>query len=136
MPYKSKEDRKAFNQRHQAYLKKRRLEGKETAAEVFKRRYCQLRKRAARRGLAFSLTFEQFKNVVSKACAYGALSTSDPGRTGVDRKDNDLGYLENNVVPCCRRHNTIKNEFFTYDEMFEIIKFSGARQCGSWKRGF
>jgi len=36
---------------------------------------------------------------------------------GLDRIDNDKGYLENNVVPCCWICNKIKGVIFTTEEM-------------------
>ncbi len=34
----------------------------------------------------------------------------------LDRKDNDLGYNIDNVVPCCWNCNRIKSDIYTYDE--------------------
>lgn len=35
----------------------------------------------------------------------------------IDRKENDRGYVEDNVVPCCFNCNRIKGSFFSSDEM-------------------
>lgn len=42
--------------------------------------------------------------------------------SGIDRKDNDLDYIEGNVVSCCERCNTFKCNLLSYSEMVEIIK--------------
>ncbi len=34
----------------------------------------------------------------------------------LDRKDNNLGYSVDNVVPCCWNCNRIKSDIYTYDE--------------------
>ena len=41
-------------------------------------------------------------------------------RLTVDCKDNKLGYVAGNLVLCCRRCNTLKIDFFTYEQMLEI----------------
>jgi hypothetical protein len=38
--------------------------------------------------------------------------------TGLDRKDNDKGYLQDNVVPCCYDCNT-KKKFKPYEKFLE-----------------
>ena len=43
-------------------------------------------------------------------------------RLSIDRIDNDKGYELVNMVLACKRCNMIKNNFFTKDEMFKIVK--------------
>jgi len=38
----------------------------------------------------------------------------------IDCKDNDLGYIIENLVLACDRCNFIKSNIFTYEEMLEI----------------
>lgn len=33
---------------------------------------------------------------------------------------NTIGYVSNNVVPCCMRCNRVKGDHFTYTEMLEF----------------
>jgi 5-methylcytosine-specific restriction endonuclease McrA len=40
--------------------------------------------------------------------------------SGIDRKDNEKGYTEENCVPCCKRCNGIKGEWLSYEEMLEV----------------
>ena len=42
------------------------------------------------------------------------------GRLGLDRIDNSRGYFLDNIVLACWRCNTIKNDFFTKNEMLQI----------------
>ena len=38
----------------------------------------------------------------------------------LDRKDNNLGYVKDNLCICCYLCNRTKSNFFTYDEMMVI----------------
>lgn len=93
------------------------------------------RRNAARNSIRFSLTLEEFKSCVSKNCRYcGAhpvqgenQKTSRLDRTfngtvprnGVDRLIPELGYVSENVVPCCRtcniaKHTMTEQEFYAW----------------------
>jgi hypothetical protein len=41
---------------------------------------------------------------------------------GIDRKDNAAGYVEGNVVPCCKTCNYVKKSMLYGDFMAFIIK--------------
>ena len=43
----------------------------------------------------------------------------------LDRKDSFAGYTSDNVVPACRRCNTIKNNVVSYKEMMFIANYLG-----------
>lgn len=76
------------------------------------------RNMAEKRGLAFKLSYQAFSNIVSRDCYYcGAKprpynigSYSDVKANGVDRVNNNLGYVESNCVPCCTECNREKND--------------------------
>jgi hypothetical protein len=86
------------------------------ALRLFHSYRCQAR----RRGIAFELTFEQFKKLTSSPCFYTgrlpsqlAKSQNSHGATpytynGIDRLDNSKGYILENCVPCCGPVNTMK----------------------------
>lgn len=57
-------------------------------------------------------------NVFSKECIY--CGEKDWNKLGCDRIDNSKPHIKDNVVPCCKRCNTIKSNKFTVDEMKEI----------------
>ncbi len=60
---------------------------------------------ARRRGLDFGLSYEQFMSFWQKPCHYCGM----PIKTiGLDRMDNEKGYVEGNVVSCCITHNRMK----------------------------
>ena len=96
------------------------------------------RARARRNGLAFGLTRESFRNLVSRDCHYCGLEPKQRINSryitgpfiyhGIARKDNLVGYTEENCVPCCGRCNTLKSNL-SYDEfrgyLVRIIRTRG-----------
>ena len=63
---------------------------------------------ADRRGLAFELTEEEFKEMRTKPCY---LCGSDEKNNGIDRIDSKKGYTTENSKPCCVWCNRFKNVF-------------------------
>lgn len=56
-------------------------------------------------------------NISAQPCTYCG-TTNRP--IGADRIDNDKGHTKDNVVPCCKICNKVKNNIFTIEEMKEI----------------
>jgi hypothetical protein len=77
-------------------------------------------RRAPQRGLVFTLTHERFVELITQPCFYCGEENSNTWtnkRTGeqfhyngIDRVDNDQGYIEGNVVSCCGKCNFRKRE--------------------------
>lgn len=73
-----------------------------------------------RKSLTWGISFEEYVMIVSSGeCHYCGELLPRTG-SGLDRKNNALGYTIDNVVPCCFDCNTTKRNFFTYEEMLEI----------------
>lgn len=53
-------------------------------------------------------------NITSKPCCYCG-TTAEP--IGSDRLNNDKGHTRENVVPCCKICNKVRNNIFTHEEM-------------------
>lgn len=80
--------------------------------------YHNYKKSAKNRSIPFSLTLDEFEDIVLQPCAY--CDTRDSitvvkGRTafhfsGIDRINNDhsIGYIPGNVESCCGAHNRMK----------------------------
>lgn len=64
--------------------------------------------RAAKKGLEFALTVDEFEQIASGACHYCLASPSSTHVNGVDRMDNELGYTRCNAVACCKECNHMK----------------------------
>jgi len=75
---------------------------------------------AKRRNLAFDITEELFAELINKDCIYCGRSAI-PKRNGLDRIDNNKGYLIDNVVTCCFVCNQMKGKR-TVDEFMNHIK--------------
>lgn len=98
------------------------------------RKYQKLKANAKKRGKEFFLLQEDFINWYGdqlRYCHYceapeeilaeWVRGFSRPFLT-VDRKDNNVGYVIDNIVLCCGMCNTIKGSVFTYYEMMDIAK--------------
>jgi hypothetical protein len=89
---------------------------KEGSRSWWQERYRSARKREAKKGrlLKSYLSFDAFVAMHGNTCVYcGCISM----KLGLDRKDNEQGYIKDNVVPCCKRCNKVKGADFSYEEM-------------------
>lgn len=86
---------------------------------------------AKRKNIEFNLTDDEMTNLFQLNCFYCG---SEPKNiytrknlfgfyiyNGIDRKNNNLGYTLDNVVPCCTQCNYIKHTF-NYDDFVVWIK--------------
>lgn len=134
----TKEESRAY---HIAYFlknseklrEKHRLYWKETAsvrraqkAEYYKRvkglvamkcktdrvRFSAYKSASKRRGIFFSLSFEQFMGMWKNPCRYCGRPIE---YIGIDRVDNSVGYVIGNVVPCCAMCNMAKRDMSVCD---------------------
>jgi hypothetical protein len=102
--------------------------------------YNQYKKSAKKRNYEFLLNREDFINLTSKNCNYCGTPPSSLkyiGRkdkykyNGIDRVNNNFGYIKGNVVTCCRECNRMKRclsveEFFNHTMQIQI------HQSKSW----
>ena len=75
-------------------------------------------KEAKRRGYVFELSEELCYKIMKMDCFYCGIEPSQIYKhsdcfgdfiyNGMDRYDNDLGYIDGNVVPCCKTCNYAK----------------------------
>ena len=99
-----------------------------------KGRYRALRYEARSRGLSLGISQKEYENIVSpNICTYcgGALGRYG---SGLDRKNNALGYEKDNVLPCCGVCNVMRGDRVSVSEMRAIIGvLKSTRQCeGVW----
>jgi rfaE bifunctional protein nucleotidyltransferase chain/domain len=105
----------------------------DTATNAILNYYIQNSKR---RGLTFELTPEHFKELISKNCSYcGCLPFQVFKKhqltkvfNGIDRIDNSIGYIPNNVKTCCGVCNRMKGSLSENDFLTSISRLSKQNQ--------
>lgn len=90
--------------------------------------YNVYKQNAKRRNYDFELTLAEFESLVTKNCVYCnsaprqfKTARGDISITGLDRIDNNVGYLIGNVVPCCTFCN-IGKRHMSAAEWLQIIE--------------
>lgn len=92
--------------------------------------YNDYKKQARYRGYSFELTQEQFLSMANTHCAYCGDEPSNFIEdkhnnkfyyNGIDRLNNNIGYILQNCVPCCKICNRAKRDLST-DEFARWIK--------------
>jgi hypothetical protein len=99
--------------------------------------YLHYQREAKKRGLIFEITFDDFIKLTSQSCVYcnqpptGVCTTNieKEDRTkgiyvynGLDRIDNNIGYVLSNVIPCCKNCNLSKSNRTPYDFLYWVFK--------------
>lgn len=118
--------RKGRNPRYDSYCRSCRSSCNRNASELRlatnpARELFGLGKRSAKnRGLAWGLTREQFAELRSKKCFYCGHQLPERG-TGLDRINNELGYVVGNVLPCCTTCNVSRNDKYTVSEHLMVM---------------
>lgn len=64
------------------------------------------KKNSRKRGIVFEVSREDFVSLIGSNCAYCGSESF-----GVDRVNNDLGYIYGNILPCCAKCNHMKRDF-------------------------
>jgi hypothetical protein len=80
--------------------------------------YAQYKNNAKKRNKDFELTEEEFNVLKSPNCHYCNINYNN---SGIDRKDNNIGYVFKNCVPCCKICNIAKASL-GYEEFREWVK--------------
>lgn len=83
-----------------------------------KGKYRTLKGSAIKRDYDVSISFDEFKEIISKPCAYCGEKDK---RIGIDRINNDIGYILENCNPCCKYCNMMKKDMIL-DEFIEHIQ--------------
>jgi len=111
---------KKYNETHKRSYKQTKKILKKYRVTI-KGRFATLKSQAKKKNLKVKLTLEQYAKLISQSCYYCKGPLNETG-CGLDRINNSKGYLLNNVVPCCRNCNIMKNSFLTFEEMIVAMK--------------
>jgi hypothetical protein len=89
--------------------------------------------KAKERGLVFTLTLEQFSQIIHQPCFY--CGTPAGMGMGVDRRDNSIGYVllpgGGQCVACCKRCNRWKSadsELELFRHAKQIVEYQEQKQ--------
>lgn len=94
---------------------------------------------ATNRGYKWTMSKEEFKKITSSNCYYCGKEPSQIRRknpinekfiaylhNGIDRVDNNIGYISSNCVPCCKICNKMKMALpvdIWFEQMEKILKY-------------
>jgi len=99
---------------------------------ILKAKYQDYKWGAGKRNLEFRLSYKEFKKIVINKCYYCGSYPSATGRSnkikgdfqvlinGIDRKNNNIGYIKENCVPCCKICNGAKRNL-TYNKWIKWL---------------
>lgn len=66
---------------------------------------------AHKRGKSWNITDDKAKELMTSPCHYCGLIELGVRVNGIDRVNNEIGYEEGNVVPCCKLCNYFKKDY-------------------------
>jgi len=106
-PEKHLETTRIYNEKikNDPARKKRRACQYKKYWQTQKGRFCHYKAGAVSRDLEFSLSFDEFVSLWDQECYYCGEKIEG---IGIDRVDNNIGYLIKNCVPCCITCNNMK----------------------------
>lgn len=83
--------------------------------------YNQYKGHAKYRGKDFELEPEMFDFIISKECYLCGKQNSENHKNGIDRIDNNIGYLFDNCVACCCECNRMKRSLELEDMLDKMM---------------
>jgi len=86
---------------------------------TLKGKYLNYKQNAKQRGLIFGITSDEFMRLINKPCHYCGGESG-----GIDRLDNSVGYLKDNIVSCCSMCNYMKRIYSKEDFINQCIKIA------------
>lgn len=110
---------KAYQQRERAQFPERVRERKAKAVRKPRSRFLDALRVANKRGLVWDISFDDFEKNIKSFCLYCKGPLPETGH-GFDRIDNSVGYLIENVVPCCTHCNMLRSGRLTHLEMLVL----------------
>lgn len=122
---KREENHEAFKAHNNEVHRQWKHENREHMCEWFRTnvnsRLSAIKFSAQKRNKPWNITDEKAKELMTSPCHYCGLLELDVRVNGIDRVNNDIGYDDGNVVPCCKLCNYFKKNY-TVDEFLEHAK--------------
>lgn len=103
---------KRFNWKNFSKEEKRKVINRKRTKYAVANKLHDYKKNDTRKNLQFDISKEFMQNALDSDCVYCGFKA-----TGLDRKNNNIGHIESNCVPCCGVCNTTKMNNFSFEEM-------------------
>ena len=114
-------DLNEYLKRNAERMKKYRDEHKEMFEEINSKRNVNdkykvgyYKNRAEKNSITYDVEDEIMIKLFHEPCVYCGMEITDKKLNGVDRLNNDLGYVESNIVSCCEMCNYMKRCMDSY----------------------
>jgi hypothetical protein len=88
--------------------------------------FASYRNNAKKRKRSFELTKADYDALIQQPCVYCHRTITQTNKSGIDRIDNDLGYVAGNMQPCCTECNRMRGTL-TIDAFLEKATHIAAR---------
>jgi len=144
MPHKNPEDRKKcrdkYYKEHKKEIREQQKEYYQSNSEKIKAtakawalenlgsaalRFSKLKSKTKTEGTEMSLSLEEYTEIVKDGICLYCQSDLPKWGYGLDRLDNRLGYVKENVVPCCKdcndRKGALEGAGLIYPRTVEIL---------------
>ena len=112
--YQKEWSRKKYLANKELYKNRAKLYGTKIKA-----RYLLLKRDAQKRNYDMKLTFGEFEKIISTPCRY---CDENIKKIGIDREDNNIGYIKTNSFPCCKNCNMMKRSLSLQEFLSHIKK--------------
>ena len=84
--------------------------------------YYKYKERAHNKNFEFQLSKKNFESIRNNACYFCQKETTEFHRNGIDRMNNEIGYIYTNCYPCCANCNYLKNDI-DYDTFTQQVYY-------------
>jgi hypothetical protein len=94
--------------------------------------YCKYKYSADKKNNDFKITKDDYETLISKNCYICGKHNSTTHKNGIDRYDNDIGYVIDNCRTCCGECNYMKREYShndVFDKFKEIYEHNNCKEC-------
>jgi len=114
--------KKEWNKNHKEHNARYRRNQYLTKGFSILDRYSRAKHNAKKRNKIFEISLEEFTENCNQKCYYckGYFPPCKQG-SGMDRIDNNKGYVTNNILPCCGFCNAFRSNKLSVEETQKLI---------------
>ena len=86
--------------------------------------YAQYKKSAEKRNIIFNIEQDLFEKLIRQSCYICGKIIDNTHLNGIDRYNNEVGYENENIRPCCTTCNIMKRDYSMYIFLSKCIKIA------------